>query len=201
MKVLSCRDGDNLEEECCCWVKAAVKNGDIRYGHTYIFDPVENPVIAARLNGGPSEVHDTVKTQIWIRRGKHKDSAAGWERYGSAPLPRYPNNQIHTGVAVAAEGTVTGVQFGTRNWPTDTSQIAICSPFNPQQIKAGEVKEISSKPGEWKKDAQKVCTELTTGKGCTVGSIAPFHVPEPVGSVPCWAAAAAPVAWAAAWKL
>ena len=151
MEVLSCRDGDNLEEECCCWVEAAVKNGDIRYGHTYIFDPVENPVIAARLNGGPSERHDTVETQIWIRRGRHKHSAAGWERYGSAPLPRYPNNQIHTGVAVAIEGTVTGVQYGTPGSPIDTSQIAICSPFNPQQIKAGKSKKSPANPGNGKK--------------------------------------------------
>lgn len=186
VQIFTCKDGDNLEGTCCCWVESEA--GNVRYGHTYTFDPVNNPVIGARLNGGPSGARDFVTTQIWVKK-QGKD----WINVGSAPLPRFPNNEISSGVAFAVEGTVTGVQFGNNTNPTDRSSIAVCSPFNPEKINSGEIVEISAAPGKWRQEAQDMCSTLAE-TGCTVntflrertgaelpGTVGPF----PVGDMDC----------------
>ncbi len=181
-----------MEEDCCCWVRAAV--GNVTYGHTYVFDPVEDPLIAARINGGPSERRDVVNTEVWIRRGDDPDVGAGWEEFGTAPLPRFPNTEVSRGVALAVEGVVSGVQFGSRNSPTDVSQIGLCSPFNPEVILPGQVMEISAEPGRWEMEAEAACRELAVPEACTVNTFLTdagvgFQAPEPIGSIDCNTAA------------
>lgn len=188
VQFLSCQEGDTLEQACCCWIRARAPN--VVWGHTYLFDPVTDPVIAARIAGGPSEQRDITDAQIWIRRGT-ENIGTEWQRFGTGPLPRFPDDEVTDGFVFAVEGPVTGVQFGSRTSAIDFSQIALCENFDPNKISAGDVVEIDAAPDTWKKDAETACQTFAVPCACTVdsviGSITPdFRLGEPIGSLNCF---------------
>ncbi len=150
VKILTCSDGDHLEKKCCCVVRARVPN--VRLGHTYELDPVENPVILARLNAGPQKAHKNVRQQVWIKQNGQ------WRKHSTVRVPAFPERTRD--LAIAVEGTVTGVQFGSSKNPINNSQIAICDPFNPETIQPGDPVDLQTEELSWREAAESTCQRL-----------------------------------------
>lgn len=118
---------DNKEGQCCCWTDAAVKPGDVQYGHTYTFSPVRNPSIDVKASAGPCEQNQEVPIDVYaLPTDGTWDSPGDWRKAGTINvLAQCPNRPPHTETTVDIDGDIKGVLLGSSNNTVDVSTITV----------------------------------------------------------------------------
>jgi len=159
---------DNKEGQCCCHINAAVKPGNIQYGHTYTFSSVSSPSIDIKASAGPCELNQKVPIDVYAlpTDGQWKNPG-DWRKVTTINvLAQCPNRPPHTETTVDVSGNIKGLLLGSSTWTVDVSIITVSGEPAP----GPEPKPQPPWWEEWQKWVEHYRTPLIMGGVVAVGA-------------------------------